>query len=90
MDFDYSPKTKDNHAFNDAVARGDYPMDLIDGLKAKARAVGLWNLFMPSLPEHYEGTRASNLEYAPWQYGNPRTLWHRRAENRMARPDVAR
>lgn len=81
MDFDYSPKTKDliarlnafmdehvlpaNHDFHDAVARGDYPMALIDGLKEKARAVGLWNLFMPSLPAKYEGTQASNLEYAP-------------------------
>lgn len=35
---------------------------VIDGLKAKARAEGLWNLF---LPDATRGAGLSNLEYAP-------------------------
>ncbi|MBN8509000.1 MAG: acyl-CoA dehydrogenase family protein [Burkholderiales bacterium] len=41
---------------------------VLDGLKAKAKAAGLWNLFLPkdSLPEGspYQGAGLSNLEYA--------------------------
>lgn len=81
MDFEYSAKTKDliarllafmdahvlpqNHEFHEITARGEYPMALIDGLKDKARAQGLWNMFTPHLPDRYDGTRLSNLEYAP-------------------------
>ena len=36
---------------------------VIEDLKAKARAVGLWNLFLPHSPRAPEGL--SNLEYAP-------------------------
>jgi acyl-CoA dehydrogenase len=45
--------------------QGEYPMALIDDLKAKARAQGLWNLFLPGLQPDEPGTRLSNLEYAP-------------------------
>lgn len=38
------------------------PPALMEELKAKARAAGLWNLF---LPDHKLGTGLSNLEYAP-------------------------
>ena len=81
MDFDYSPRVKDllarlrafmdaevrpaDPAYQAAVDRGDYPIDLIDGLKAKARAAGLWNLFLPALRDDEPGTRLTNLEYAP-------------------------
>jgi acyl-CoA dehydrogenase len=44
---------------------GDYPLAIIDDLKAKARREGLWNLFLPGLHEDEPGTRLSNLEYAP-------------------------
>ncbi len=47
------------------VQQGEYPMDLIDDLKSKARASGLWNLFLPGLGKNEPGTRLSNLEYAP-------------------------
>ncbi len=44
---------------------GTYPLDLLRGLQAKAKAAGLWNLFLPHLPEGVEGTGLSNLDYAP-------------------------
>jgi acyl-CoA dehydrogenase len=47
-------------------ARGERrwePVPLIDELKPKARAAGLWNLFLPHSPRAPEGL--SNLEYAP-------------------------
>ncbi len=81
MDFAYSDRVKDlrarvcdfvatrllpaNRAFHHEVAAGRYPMALIDGFKAEARARGLWNLFLPGLGCDEPGTRLANLEYAP-------------------------
>lgn len=42
-----------------------YPPPFIDDLKAKARAQGLWNLFLPGLKPDEPGTQMSNLDYAP-------------------------
>ncbi len=39
------------------------PLQLIEDLKPKARAAGLWNLFLPHSSRAPEGL--SNLEYAP-------------------------
>ena len=47
------------------AAAGVYPLDVIAPMKERARALGLWNLFLPDLREHEPGTQLSNLEYAP-------------------------
>ena len=44
---------------------GVFPPPFIDELKAKARAQGLWNLFLPGLKPDEPGTQMSNLDYAP-------------------------
>jgi len=81
MDFAYSPKTLDlqsklrefmeglilpnNERWHREVEEGVYPIELIDDLKVKAKAHGLWNLFLPGLRDDEPGTRLTNLEYAP-------------------------
>ena len=51
-------------AFHEQIEEGDrwQPVPLMEELKARARAEGLWNLF---LPESEYGAGLSNLEYAP-------------------------
>ncbi len=44
---------------------GVFPPPFIDELKSKARAAGLWNLFLPGLKPDEPGTQMSNLDYAP-------------------------
>jgi acyl-CoA dehydrogenase len=56
------PSHRDWHRWADA---GAYPTDVIEPLKAQARAQGLWNLFLPELQASEPGTRLSNLDYAP-------------------------
>ena len=81
MDFEYTPKVQTlqaklqdfmdrlvvpaNVEYHREVEAGAYPMTLLDGLKARARDAGLWNLFLPGLKEEEPGTRLTNLEYAP-------------------------
>jgi acyl-CoA dehydrogenase len=49
--------------FHEEVERDRWkPTRIIEGLKAKARAEGLWNLF---LPNDERGAGLTNLEYAP-------------------------
>ena len=54
---------KDEVGANRAKGNPWVPTKLIEELKPKARAEGLWNLFLPRSPRAPEGL--SNLEYAP-------------------------
>ena len=81
MDFSKSEKTLEMErklqAFIDAHVKpadagwnriaqtGQFPTALVDGLKDKAKAQGLWNLFLPGLKDCDPGTRLTNQEYAP-------------------------
>ncbi|WP_431049250.1 acyl-CoA dehydrogenase family protein [Roseateles sp. L2-2] len=60
------PNEKRYHEEIEANRRGGnawIPTKVIEELKPKARAAGLWNLFLPRSPRAPEGL--SNLEYAP-------------------------
>ena len=51
--------------YNEQIEKSGNPhhhAEIVDELKAKARAEGLWNLF---LPENEHGAGLTNLEYAP-------------------------
>ncbi|NYT64436.1 acyl-CoA dehydrogenase family protein [Alcaligenaceae bacterium] len=81
MDFAYSKKTQElqenleqfmsryvlprYQEFEDIAARGEFPLAIIDELKAKAYEAGLWNLFLPGLQADEPGMGLSNMEYAP-------------------------
>ncbi|MEI7969212.1 MAG: acyl-CoA dehydrogenase family protein [Betaproteobacteria bacterium] len=60
--------------FHAEVSAGDRwePTVIMDDLKAKARAAGLWNLF---LPESEHGAGLTNLEYAPLAEVMGRVKW---------------
>jgi acyl-CoA dehydrogenase len=58
-----APRDPDYHRLVDA--EGVFPPPFLDDLKAKARAAGLWNLFLPGLKPDEPGTQMSNLDYAP-------------------------
>ena len=52
------------------------PVPLMDELKAKAKAEGLWNLFVPpSLAQFCDHDGLTNLEYAPLAEIMGRVLW---------------
>ncbi len=57
---------------NTAAGRRWTPLQLIEELKVKARAAGLWNLF---LPDSERGAGLSNQDYAPLAELMGRTPW---------------
>ncbi|CAN7767229.1 acyl-CoA dehydrogenase family protein [Pseudorhodoferax sp. LjRoot39] len=54
-----------NNDFERIAATGRFPLEIVEPLKAEARAAGLWNMFLPGLREDEPGTRMSNMQYAP-------------------------
>jgi acyl-CoA dehydrogenase len=69
---------------NTRAGRRWTPLALIEELKAKARAAGLWNLF---LPESEYGAGLKNQEYAPLAEIMGRVLWSSEVFNCSA-PDT--
>ena len=57
------------------VHAGQYPASFMEDLKARAKAEGLWNLFLPHLKDNEPGTRLTNLEYAPLAELMGRVSW---------------
>ncbi|MEZ5741813.1 MAG: acyl-CoA dehydrogenase family protein [Burkholderiaceae bacterium] len=70
------PRHAQVHREMEANPAGHRPA-LIDALKEKARAQGLWNLGLPGLADGQPGTRLSNVQFAPiaevlgWVYWAP-------------------
>ncbi|MEY4753280.1 MAG: hypothetical protein RJA44_955 [Pseudomonadota bacterium] len=60
-------------AANTAAGKRWTPLPVIEELKPKARAAGLWNLFLPKSSRAPEGL--SNLEYAPMCEIMGRVFW---------------
>ena len=58
-------------AYTDEINSGDRwePLQLIEELKAKAKAAGLWNLFLPDV------SGLTNLDYAPLAEMMGRVVW---------------
>ncbi len=59
-------------AANTAAGKRWSPVPVVEELKPKAKAAGLWNLFLPD--EHF-GAGLTNLEYAPLAEITGRVLW---------------
>lgn len=103
MDFSFSPNVLElqsrlqkfmldhvlpaNAEWHRIVHSGSYPVELLDDLKAKARAQGLWNMFLPGLRDDEPGTRLTNLEYAPLAEIMGRVPWSSEVFNCSA-PDT--
>jgi acyl-CoA dehydrogenase len=67
MDAHVYPAVETYHA-QDAEGERWKVIPIVEDLKAKAKAEGLWNLFMPPSPQHdsdeYHGAGLTNLDYA--------------------------
>ncbi len=102
MDFEASPRSQKLHAslqrfMEDLVLpsmpewhryadAGVYPLDVVEPLKERARSLGLWNLFLPSLRDDQPGTRLTHLDYAPLAETMGRVPWSAEVFN-CAAPD---
>ena len=79
------------HAYHEHIRTTDNrwaPVPLMDDLKIKARAAGLWNLFIPpSLAQYADHDGLSNFDYAPLAEMMGRVLWSPEAFNCNA-PDT--
>ena len=91
MEFSHSPKVEglrkrlqtfmDTHvvptvaAWERDVGKGIHPPAVLEPLKAKAKAKGLWNLFLPTLPKDAPGMGLPVLEYAPLAEIMGRIFW---------------
>jgi len=53
------------HDFDRIAATGIYPSEVVEPLKALARAAGPWDPFLPGLRRDAPGTRLSNMQYSP-------------------------
>lgn len=62
MDRHVLPRNREWHRLADD---GTYPSSVVEPLKERAKAEGLWNLFLPGLRPDEPGTRLGNLAYAP-------------------------
>ncbi len=62
MDEHVQTNDKTYHAQQEAMTDKWQPVPIVEELKKKAKAAGLWNLF---LPESHRGAGLTNLEYAP-------------------------
>jgi len=75
---------------NTAAGKRWTPLQLIEGLKLKAQAAGLWNLFLPvdsAAASGYQGAGLTNQEYAPLAEMMGRVLWSSEVFNCSA-PDT--
>jgi len=76
----------DEKEANKLAGRPYAPIPLIDELKEKAKAAGLWNLFLPREYGEYS-PGLTNLEYAPLAEMMGRVLWSSEVFN-CAAPDT--
>lgn len=76
-----------NQQWQDLANQGVYPSAVIEPLKQKAKAAGLWNMFLPSLGDDEPGTRLSNMDYAPLAEIMGRIPWSSEVFNSNA-PDT--
>jgi len=77
-------------AANTAAGKRWTPLQLIEGLKLKAQAAGLWNLFLPvdsAAASGYEGAGLTNEEYAPLAEIMGHVMWSSEVFNCSA-PDT--
>ena len=77
-------------AANTAAGKRWTPLQLIEDLKLKAQAAGLWNLFLPldsAAASGYQGAGLTNQEYAPLAEIMGRVMWSSEVFNCSA-PDT--